>query len=229
MPRVESPKSRNPRASKKLYKASGIELNSNGSHIQSCHLVSLVFGQNYEHLLLVPAHYRRRSFVMPNKADITTILLRIRLWIPMNVRLVSRLGSLGDVATLTLCAPPCYCVCFSLEFCHTQPPDTNAAFFGPAWRYTYIILGLGLLSYPYLPDRSTASMSPTLHPERLTAARSDPSLPLLTRLIARVIPDADHWTERIDRHLALSKQAAEDKLLIQDAQQPKVRRLGIPR
>ncbi|CAD6574907.1 MAG: hypothetical protein TREMPRED_001247 [Tremellales sp. Tagirdzhanova-0007] len=72
-------------------------------------------------------------------------------------------------------------------------------------------------------------MSPTLHPERLTAARSDPSLPLLTRLIARVIPDADHWTERIDRHLALSKQAAEDKLLIQDAQQPKVRRLGIPR
>jgi len=48
-------------------------------------------------------------------------------------------------------------------------------------------------------------------------------------MLARAIPDAKHWTERLDRHLELTKEAAEDKLLVQDAERPKIRRLGIPR
>ena len=104
---------------------------------------------------------------------------------------------------------------------------TSLAFFSPAWRNTLILLTLSVLAYPYLPSPISTSSSPTLDPEKHTSNRTDPSTPYITRLIARAIPDASLWTERNDRHLALTKEAAESKLFIQDAERPKIRRLAI--
>ncbi|GAA5872931.1 hypothetical protein JCM8547_003267 [Rhodosporidiobolus lusitaniae] len=50
--------------------------------------------------------------------------------------------------------------------------------------------------------------------------------PWLTRYIAyNLAPSADKWKERNDKHLELAKQAADDKLLFQEAEKSRMRRL----
>jgi len=103
------------------------------------------------------------------------------------------------------------------------------AFFSPAWRNTLILLTLSILAYPYLPSPSSSASSPTLTPEKLSSDRTDSNKPLVTRMLARIMPDANVWKDRNDKHMVLTKEAAEGKLLVQDAQKPSVRRLGVPR
>ncbi|GAA6003074.1 hypothetical protein JCM10207_001972 [Rhodosporidiobolus poonsookiae] len=50
--------------------------------------------------------------------------------------------------------------------------------------------------------------------------------PWLTRYIAyNLNPSADKWRARNDKHLELAKEAAEDKLLFQEAEKSRIRRL----
>ncbi|GAA5900104.1 hypothetical protein JCM8208_002015 [Rhodotorula glutinis] len=55
---------------------------------------------------------------------------------------------------------------------------------------------------------------------------AEQKLPWVTRYIEHNLsPDADKFKERNDRHLELAKQAADDKLLFQEAERPRVRRM----
>jgi hypothetical protein len=65
--------------------------------------------------------------------------------------------------------------------------------------------------------------------DALAAQAKNESTPLITRLLARdMAGNADVWTERNDKHLKLSAEAADTRLLFQEAERPKVFRLRSP-
>ncbi|WVF67806.1 hypothetical protein IAT40_002567 [Kwoniella sp. CBS 6097] len=107
---------------------------------------------------------------------------------------------------------------------------TNESFFTPVWRNTFILVTASILIYPYLPSPSSSTTSPSLDPETFSqiAKSKDSSIPWLTKKLADITPKAKVWTERNDKHLELTKEAAETKLLFQEAERPKVLRMRYP-
>ncbi|WVQ95423.1 hypothetical protein IAU59_002520 [Kwoniella sp. CBS 9459] len=107
---------------------------------------------------------------------------------------------------------------------------TNESFFTPVWRNTFILVTASILIYPYLPSPSSSTTSPSLDPETFSqiAKSKDSSIPWLTKKLADITPEAKVWTERNDKHLELTKEAAETKLLFQEAERPKVLRMRYP-
>lgn len=51
----------------------------------------------------------------------------------------------------------------------------------------------------------------------------------MTRWLAKITPDSQLWTERNDKHLELTKEAAEERLLFQEAERPRMWRMKYPR
>lgn len=91
-------------------------------------------------------------------------------------------------------------------------------------RTTLVLTALFALSYPYLPSPSTGSASPSLSPDAQAQLQTAPSkdVPFITRLIAQYTPSAKTWSERNDKHLELVKDAAEERLLFQEAERTRV-------
>ncbi|BGP40780.1 hypothetical protein JCM10449v2_004745 [Rhodotorula kratochvilovae] len=89
-------------------------------------------------------------------------------------------------------------------------------FNAPFWRH--LALG-GLAVFIYLrvaPDDLAAKVE----------AAAEQQAPWLTRYIQHnLAPDADKFKARNDRHLELAKEAADSKLLFQEAERPRVRRM----
>ncbi|WWD20913.1 hypothetical protein CI109_105391 [Kwoniella shandongensis] len=105
---------------------------------------------------------------------------------------------------------------------------TTESFFTPAWRNTFILLTASILIYPYLPSPSSSPISPSLDPDAFKKASKDSSVPYVTRWLAGITPEAKVWKERNDKHLELSREGAETKLLFQEAERPKVWRMRYP-
>ncbi|WVQ63463.1 uncharacterized protein L199_001616 [Kwoniella botswanensis] len=105
---------------------------------------------------------------------------------------------------------------------------TTESFFNPFWRNTLVLTTLAILAYPYIPSTSSNTTSPSLDPETFSKSTKDKSLPYVTRLLASITPESRIWTERNDKHLELSKDAAETKLLFQEAERPRVLRMRYP-
>nr|ODN74929.1 hypothetical protein L203_06612 [Cryptococcus depauperatus CBS 7841] len=105
---------------------------------------------------------------------------------------------------------------------------TTETFFSPSWRNAFLFFTASLLIYPYLSSPSTKPISPSLDPEAFEEARKDQSLPALTRWLANQISKAEVWKKRNDKHLELSKEAAETKLLFQEAERPRIWRMRYP-
>lgn len=81
----------------------------------------------------------------------------------------------------------------------------------PIWR-NGVLLTLALaLAYRVAPSDSLSTDSAEENP--------------ITAYIAHHSPSPSLWKERADKHLQLAKIAADDKLLFQEAERPKVRRL----
>jgi hypothetical protein len=95
----------------------------------------------------------------------------------------------------------------------------------PPWRNTLILVTASVLIYPYLPSPQKYSASPSLSPE----AHQNSDGPLVTRLLAKYTPESKVWSERNDKHLELSAEKAEERLLFQEAERPKVHRMRYPR
>lgn len=58
------------------------------------------------------------------------------------------------------------------------------------------------------------------------AVATEGEKPVVTRFIEdKIMPAQDLWRSRNEKHLELAKEAAETKLLFQEAERPKVRRL----
>ncbi|KAL8292856.1 hypothetical protein RQP46_000550 [Phenoliferia psychrophenolica] len=83
-------------------------------------------------------------------------------------------------------------------------------FNAPVWRY----LAVGSLA---------VALAIRLAPASAPVTEENPS-PITTYLAAHM-PEAGLWKARAAKHLELAKEAADDKLLFQDAERPKVRRL----
>lgn len=100
-----------------------------------------------------------------------------------------------------------------------------SAFFSPAMRNSIILIAASVLIYPYLPSTTKGSSSPSVSPEAFNKTGTDASSPAITRWLAKVTPDSKVWTDRNDKHLELTKEAAEERLLFQEAERTRVFRL----
>lgn len=92
-------------------------------------------------------------------------------------------------------------------------------------RATLLLTALFTISYPYLPSPSRGSASPSASPTSFSTVADKADTPLITRLLAKYTPEAKTWTERNDKHLELTKDRAEERLLFQEAERPKVWRM----
>lgn len=106
-----------------------------------------------------------------------------------------------------------------------QPePGFNA----PFWR-TLSIVAVGAFIYSRLAEKSDAVPTPRELVDKVEHQLEhleEKVPPYLTRYIQHnLAPDADKYKERNDKHLELAKQAADDKLLFQEAERPRIRRL----
>jgi hypothetical protein len=101
-----------------------------------------------------------------------------------------------------------------------------AAFMNSTWRNTAIATALGLIIYNTFPAPPKRATSPSTDPEYTTTTAA--SLPLFSRILARITPKAETWTERNEKHLKLTMEAADDRLLFQEAERPKIHRLRNP-
>ncbi|GAA5881409.1 hypothetical protein JCM1840_007559 [Sporobolomyces johnsonii] len=99
---------------------------------------------------------------------------------------------------------------------HAHPePSTDVfpqeGFNAPLWR-NLSLAAIGLAIYLRVAPSSSSD--------------AEPSEPWLTRYIAHnLAPSADKYRERNNHHLELAKQAADDKLLFQDAERQRIRRM----
>ncbi|KAL7010327.1 hypothetical protein EMMF5_000350 [Cystobasidiomycetes sp. EMM_F5] len=109
------------------------------------------------------------------------------------------------------------------------PPEN---FSSPVWRNTFIALvvlsGVYIISGQHAPAAQEAATDEEHDPHGVPNEAYDKSKPYLTRYIAYHMPRGDYWKARNEHHLQLSHKAAEDELLIQDAQRPAVRRMKNP-
>lgn len=99
-----------------------------------------------------------------------------------------------------------------------------SGFNAPFWR-TLSIAAVGVFLYLRLAESSDKVPTPSELVDKVEEAV--PAVPpYLTRYISHnLAPDADKFKERNDKHLELAKQAADDKLLFQEAERPRMRRL----
>ncbi|GAA6043620.1 hypothetical protein JCM8097_008293 [Rhodosporidiobolus ruineniae] len=89
-------------------------------------------------------------------------------------------------------------------------------FNAPFWRYL-AVGAVGVAVYLRAAPVHFASKNPDADLDEQ---------PWLTRYIAyNLAPDADKWKARNDKHLELAKQAADDKLLFQEAEKSRMRRM----
>lgn len=103
------------------------------------------------------------------------------------------------------------------------------AFLNTTWINTFVLVGLAFAGYKLLPAPSAGPASPTTNNEALTAQKDDGKVPLVTRYLAsRLEGTAGVNDERSDKHLELSVEAADTRLLFQEAEQPKVWRMTYP-
>ncbi|GAA5832877.1 hypothetical protein JCM5353_003738 [Sporobolomyces roseus] len=98
---------------------------------------------------------------------------------------------------------------------HSEPSSTEhfpqEGFNAPFWR-NLSLAAIGLALYLRLAPSASSS--------------DEQSEPWLTRYIAHnLAPSADKFKARNEKHLELAKQAADDKLLFQEAEKPRIKRL----
>lgn len=91
-------------------------------------------------------------------------------------------------------------------------PFSQTGFSSPVWR-NGILLTLAVVLYYRIAPSTPLSAS------------TETEEPFLTRYIAHHLPAAGLWKARNEKHLELAKAAAEDKLLFQEAERPKVKRM----
>lgn len=89
-------------------------------------------------------------------------------------------------------------------------------------RNSLIVIAAAVLAWPYLPSPSAGSASPSASPEAFSKAAATADAPFVTRWLAKNTPEAEVWTKRNDKHLELTKEAAEERLLFQEAEPRKV-------
>ena len=106
---------------------------------------------------------------------------------------------------------------------------THPAFMSPPWRNTLILITASVLIYPYLPSPQKYSASPSVSPDQFSSTSTSSDAPWVTRQLAKYTPESKVWTDRNDKHLELSKEKAEERLLFQEAERPKVHRMRYPR
>ncbi|WOO82640.1 uncharacterized protein LOC62_04G006122 [Vanrija pseudolonga] len=106
--------------------------------------------------------------------------------------------------------------------------DTVETFFDAKWATRALLVSAAVLLWPYLPERPTSAASPSLAPAAAEKeATSAPSF--ITRAIASgTKEDAENWAKRNDQHLALTREQADEKILVQEAERPKVWRMRYP-
>ncbi|KAL1409094.1 hypothetical protein Q8F55_005918 [Vanrija albida] len=106
--------------------------------------------------------------------------------------------------------------------------NTEETFFDAKWATRALLVSAAVLLWPYLPARPTAAASPSLAPDAAEKEAADaPSF--ITRAIASgTKEDAANWAKRNDKHLELARAQADDKILVQEAERPKVWRLRYP-
>lgn len=104
-----------------------------------------------------------------------------------------------------------------------SPRRTTLGFNAPFWR-TLSLAAVGVFLYVRLADSSDKVPTPSELVDKVEEKVSVP--PYLTRYISHnLAPDGDKYKERNEKHLELAKQAADDKLLFQEAERPRMRRL----
>lgn len=94
------------------------------------------------------------------------------------------------------------------------------------WRNTAIATALALIIYNTFPSPPKHATSPSTDPEYTT--RTAQTLPLFSRILAQLTPEAKTWTERNEKHLKMTIEAADDRLLFQEAERPRIHRLRNP-
>lgn len=104
------------------------------------------------------------------------------------------------------------------------------AFFSGPWITAGALFALSVAAYNFLPAPKDVVASPTLDNSTLVKEADNASVPWLTRFLAKNLAGSAERNEKYnDKHLALTADAADQKLLFNDAEQPKVRRLKYPR
>lgn len=96
------------------------------------------------------------------------------------------------------------------------------------WRNTLIVTALAVIAYPYLPSPPSKPSAPSTSDD-YTTAQGTKDLPLVSRLLAQNTTPTETWSQRNAKHLELTIQAAEDKLLFQEAERPRIHRLRFPK
>jgi hypothetical protein len=95
----------------------------------------------------------------------------------------------------------------------------------PTWRNTLIAGTLSYLAYSFLP---TPPSTPTSPSSSSTYNQPAEDLPYLSKLLARITTPAEEWKRRNAKHLEQTVRSAEDRLLFQEAERPRVYRMKNP-
>jgi hypothetical protein len=140
----------------------------------------------------------------------------------------AQLNHVITLSSLTLARPSHSLVTRSARAVTRSARSFATAFLSPPWRNTLILITASILIYPYLPSPQKQSASPSLSPEGFSKSTTE-STPLVTRLLAQNTTEAKIWSERNDRHLELSTEKAQERLLFQEAERPRVHRMRYPR
>ncbi|KLT40544.1 hypothetical protein CC85DRAFT_287384 [Cutaneotrichosporon oleaginosum] len=107
--------------------------------------------------------------------------------------------------------------------------DTHESFFTGPWIQAGIIFAFGVTAYNFLPSPKEVVASPTTSNSALEQEAKNDSAPWLTRFLAGRLAGAAEQNEQYnDKHLALTIEAADQRLLFNEAERPKVRRLKYP-
>ncbi|BEI85960.1 hypothetical protein CcaverHIS002_0602470 [Cutaneotrichosporon cavernicola] len=107
--------------------------------------------------------------------------------------------------------------------------DTHESFFTGPWIHAGILFALGVTAYNFLPAPKEVVAAPVVNTDALEADAKDASLPWLTRFLSgRIAETADNNDKYNDKHLALAVDVADQRLLFNEAEMPKVRRLTYP-
>jgi hypothetical protein len=124
--------------------------------------------------------------------------------------------------------------------CHSRshPVDANANpypiwafadFSAPIWKTTLVVslIAFGLYRLSLASGPSSDSSPAPKHPSEggYPVEAYDESKPFLTRYIAYHMPRDGLWKERAYKNLELAVKAAEDKILVQSAEAPPIRRI----
>ncbi|GMK58316.1 hypothetical protein CspeluHIS016_0503480 [Cutaneotrichosporon spelunceum] len=107
--------------------------------------------------------------------------------------------------------------------------DTNESFFSGPWVQFGILSALGVTAYNFLPSPKEVVAAPVEGTAALEAEAKNESLPWLTRFISGRIAETTKDNDRFnDKHLRLAMDSADQRLLFNEAELPKVRRLTYP-